>query len=505
MIAKNVVVVGGGIAGLTASALLAHEGFSVILFEAHTQLGGCAGTFRRGSYVFDVGATQVAGLETGGIHQRLFKYLNSPIPQAHLLDPACIVDLGDNSEPIHLWYNQQKWQSERERHFPGSESFWSLCAWLHKSNWGFVERDPVLPVGNLWDIWQLTKALRPETICTSVFSRMSIADLLKLCRCDQDKRLKKFLDIQLKLYSQESADQTAALYGATVLQMAQEPRGLWHLNDSMQALSDLLEKSFLRDGGKLMLGRTVNSLVKDSEENDWEIQVSDKQNNVAQFHSSNVIFSLPPQLLLDLIPTSGGMTMNYRQSLESLPVPTGALVFYGAIHRSNLPENCPNHIQLLDENLDSLFISISSDGDGRAPSGQATVIASAFTNTKYWLDLSTLEYQCKKEKVAAQILSVLNQWLDLSSGDWLHQEVATPKSFKRWTGRPNGSVGGIPQTPSHFGPFGLPSRTPLAGLWLCGDSIYPGEGTAGVSQSALMACRQLMASQGRHLDLSAII
>ena len=35
---------------------------------------------------------------------------------------------------------------------------------------------------------------------------MSIVDLLKLCKCDQDKRLKKFLDMQLKLYSQESSD-----------------------------------------------------------------------------------------------------------------------------------------------------------------------------------------------------------------------------------------------------------------------------------------------------------
>jgi len=47
----------------------------------------------------------------------------------------------------------------------------------------------------------------------------------------------------------------------------------------------------------------------------------------------------------------------------------------------------------------------------------------------------------------------------------------------------------------------LPSRTPLRGLWLCGDSIYPGEGTAGVSQSAMMAVRQLMECKGRHLNI----
>ena len=80
--------------------------------------------------------------------------------------------------------------------------------------------------------------------------------------------------------------------------------------------------------------------------------------------------------------------------------------------------------------------------------------------------------------------------------------MATPRSFEQWTGRPNGIVGGLGQHPSVFGPFGLPSRTPLRGLWLCGDSIYPGEGTAGVSQSALMACRQLLAERGKSLFIN---
>ena len=58
---------------------------------------------------------------------------------------------------------------------------------------------------------------------------------------------------------------------------------------------------------------------------------------------------------------------------------------------------------------------------------------------------------------------------------WLHRELATPRGFARWTGRPFGFVGGIGQAPDRFGPFGLASRSPLAGLWLCGE-----EGTTNV-------------------------
>ena len=71
---ESVIVIGGGIAGLTAACLLAREGIPVILLEAHYQTGGCAGTFKRGKYIFDVGATQVAGFEKGGIHERVFSH-----------------------------------------------------------------------------------------------------------------------------------------------------------------------------------------------------------------------------------------------------------------------------------------------------------------------------------------------------------------------------------------------------------------------------------------------
>jgi phytoene dehydrogenase-like protein len=35
------------------------------------------------------------------------------------------------------------------------------------------------------------------------------------------------------------------------------------------------------------------------------------------------------------------------------------------------------------------------------------------------------------------------------------------------------------------------NRTPINGLWLVGDSTHPGEGTAGVSYSALTVVRQI--------------
>jgi len=131
------------------------------------------------------------------------------------------------------------------------------------------------------------------------------------------------------------------------------------------------------------------------------------------------------------------------------------------------------------------------------------VIASVFTSPEGWHDLDETDYQQRKQVLQDSIRRELNTALNLPDDAWLHQELATPRGFAYWTGRPKGVVGGLGQSPARFGPFGLASRTPIPQLWLCGDSIHPGEGTAGVSLSALMACRQLMAARGRSISLAA--
>ena len=108
------------------------------------------------------------------------------------------------------------------------------------------------------------------------------------------------------------------------------------------------------------------------------------------------------------------------------------------------------------------------------------MIASLFTKTNDWFSLDKHDYIKKKKEYLQKISTALQNQFDIASENWLHKELATPLGFERWTNRPNGIVGGLGQNPDIFGLFGLSSRTPFKGLWLCGDSIYPGEGTAGV-------------------------
>ncbi len=492
---SEVIVVGAGIAGLTSAAILSKLGLSVILIESHTQSGGCAGTFKRKNYIFDVGATQVAGLEEGGIHSKIFDFLDIPPPDATILDPACIVDLNDGNKPIPLWYEKSKWIAEQEMQFPGSSRFWKLCTLIHKSNWIFANNNPVLPVSNFWDFSQLFKALVPSNLVTGILLKSTIFDLLRICGLSKNERLINFLNLQLKLYSQEDVYHTAALYGSTVLQMAQQPHGLWHLQKSMQSLSEALESSLSKTGVDLIFGQKVNSIKFDDLTKCWNVSAHSKENYFA-YQAKDLIYTATPQSLLKNLKEPLNRKKSYKTRLMNLPTPSGAVVFYSAIKKEHIKKISSNHYQFFSDEFGSLFVSISEDGDGRAPKGEITLIASIFTKTKDWFNLDKQKYLKRKNDFLKKISIELERQFEIVSDNWLHRELATPLGFEKWTNRPNGIVGGLGQNPDIFGLFGLASRTPFEGLWLCGDSIYPGEGTAGVSQSALMVARQILASKG---------
>ena len=64
MEAYDAVVIGAGNGGLTASAALAQKGLNVLLLERHNIPGGCATSFCRGRFEFEVALHQLSGMGT---------------------------------------------------------------------------------------------------------------------------------------------------------------------------------------------------------------------------------------------------------------------------------------------------------------------------------------------------------------------------------------------------------------------------------------------------------
>jgi C-3',4' desaturase CrtD len=498
---QRVIVIGAGIGGLTTGALLAKRGYEVHIYDQAIVPGGCASTFKRPvkhpvkvedkqseSFIFDVGATQVAGIETGGIHHRIFTELGVEIPTATPCDPSCAVFLPNETEPINIWRDPQKWQAERQRQFPNSEPFWQFLQELFRPSWSFQARNPILPPRNLWDLGQLLQALRWDTFTTFPYTFSTVGDALRGFGLAGDRRLRTFLDLQLKLYSQVNAQETALLYAATSMAVSQAPLGLWHLKDSMQVLSDRLVMALEKYGGKLFMRHTVQAIDPKS----LQVKIYNQRTQAVNWQPADrIVANVTVQSLMRLLGNQA--PQGYKNRVENLKPASGAFVVYLGVDRKAIPTDCAPHLQFL-ENYDaerSLFVSVSQDGDGRAPLGKATIIASEFTDIFNW---EGSDYEHLKQKYTERAIAQLSKYFNLKN-TIIHQEAATPKTFIRYTGRDRGMVGGVGMRVSTFSPFGFANRTPYKNLWLVGDCTHPGEGTAGVSYSAISVVHQVCATK----------
>ena len=71
----DIIIIGGGLGGLTAGAKLAREGKRILLIEQHNKTGGCATTFKRGDFTMEVGLHEMDGPSSRDMKTRIFNEL----------------------------------------------------------------------------------------------------------------------------------------------------------------------------------------------------------------------------------------------------------------------------------------------------------------------------------------------------------------------------------------------------------------------------------------------
>lgn len=478
------VVIGAGIGGLTTAALLTRAGWSVTVLEAHVYAGGCAGTFFHRGYRFDAGATLVGGFDPGGPHACVARLLGLTWPVAPV-DPAWVVHLPDRD--VTQWAPRDAWTHERERAFPAAGRFWRAQERWADLSWDLTAHGLPWPPQSLDDIVSLAQAIRPGLIAAAPQALRTVRDLAGAAW--SDPALRTFLDAQLIISAQTTAAHANALYGSAALDLPR--RGIYRVHQGVGGLAETLVAWLHRNGATVRFRERVESIVVSNGR-----AVAVKTARGLEARADVIVGNLTPWALARLLGDATPAALTRR--IQGRAPTWGAFTMYAGVDEVVFSDKACHHQIVMDPNQpmgdgNSVFMSASPSRDsGRAPHGQRAVTLSTHTAVEPWVALKHTDlaaYEWRKAEYAQRLFRAAERALPGFGAGLRFHLTATPTSFERFTRRPAGMVGGFAQTSlwSAWGP-----RTPVRGLWMVGDSIFPGQSTAGVTLGAMRVVGALL-------------
>jgi len=487
----DIIVIGAGIGGLTAAALLGRAGYRVLALEGHIEPGGCASSFERKRpggerYVFDVGATLFAGFTPGGAHHWVGQRLGIRWP-VRRLEPALETWLPDRR--VTRW-GDARWADERQIAFPAqaweAERFWHEQERIADIAWRYAARQPPVPPETPVDLLGMSVRARPEMALLVPQLWRTVGQALS-SHGIADRRLRAFVDGQLLISAQATARECAWLYGAVALDFARI--GAHYVEGGAWSLARTLAAAFTRDGGELryrtwvkrILTRAGRAIGVETERGE-QLFAGQVVANVTLWDAARLLGQAAPRRLL--------------RAIAGAPRGWGACTLYLGVDEAAIPAGMAEHHQVIasyDRPLgeaNSVFISAHpADDRSRAPNDQRAITVSTHTDAARWWrwrEQDPARYRAEKAAMAERMLDTVALALPEIRRHIRYQQVGTPFSFWRYTHRQQGMVGGLPQLRGSSGLWSLgPRAAGIGGLWLVGDSTFPGQSTAAVTQSGI--------------------
>ncbi len=414
-------------------------------------------------------------------------------------NPAMTVHLPDGAA-VTRWTGPERWQERRRAFGAQANSFWRWQEATADALWDLALRQPVWPPQTLREAgklagqgisWLLADLHRVSPRLAADAVRPVAAHLR-----GASERLRLFVDAQLLIAAQTTSQRANALYGASALDLPR--RGVVHLQGGMGAIAETLAEAVRQNGGDVRYRQQVTRIVV---ERGRPVAVQTKRGD--SFPADLVIANLPPWNIARLL--GDDMPARLRRLPDQPQDGWGAFMVYAGVDSTAVSDSAALHHQVVvREPLgegNSVFVSLSPAWDGgHAPAGRRAVTISTHTDLRPWWRLFEQDrpaYEARKQQYLDAMLAAAERALpDLRAAADL-VIPGTPVTFQRFTRRDHGWVGGFPQTSllRGWGPRLAP------GLWMVGDSVFPGQSTAAVALGGLRVAGAVLAEAGADLPL----